>query len=270
MPEWYLVIVMLAALSALGLPWKPLMLALPLLALAVGGLAVQAVASASRATFTSSTGSRLKRFGLTSLTALLHLLQPLARLDGRLFHGLTPWRRRLMFGHELRSRRVFTIWSESWQSPTEWVRSIEDALQDAGAVVPRGGECDPWDLEVRGGALTSIRLLVAVEEHGAGRQRIRVRSWPNSSMKGRMAAWLLAILSVWAASDGAAGVSAILGMSSALLAFRMFRESGAASAVVLRAVRSISRHDRKRWLASSTGTEAHFPGSVPLLEGDPA
>src|SRR5216117_3124414 len=38
MPEWYLVIAMLAAFSALGFPWKPLMLALPLLASAVGVL----------------------------------------------------------------------------------------------------------------------------------------------------------------------------------------------------------------------------------------
>ena len=270
MPEWYLVIAMLAAFSALGFPWKPLMLALPLLASAVGVLIVQAVASASRATFTSSTRSRVKKFGLTSLTALLHLLQPLARLDGRLFHGLTPWRRRVTFGHELRSRRVFTIWSELWQSPTEWVRSIEGALQGAGAVVLRGGECDPWDLQVRGGVLNSVRLLVAVEEHGAGRQRVRIRSRPNGSLEGRMLAWLLAILSVWSASDGAADVSAILGISAALLVFRMVRESGAASAVVLRAVRGITGRDRKRWLESSRGTEANFSGSVPLLQGDSA
>jgi len=175
-----------------------------------------------------------------------------------------------MFGHELRSRRVFTIWSELWQSPTEWVRSIEDALQGAGAVVLRGGECDPWDLQVRGGVLNSVRLLVAVEEHGAGRQRVRIRSRPNGSLEGRMLAWLLAILSVWSASDGAADVSAILGISAALLVFRMVRESGAASAVVLRAVRGITGRDRKRWLESSRGTEANFSGSVPLLQGDSA
>jgi len=84
-----------------------------------------------------------------------------------------------------------------------------------------------------------------------------------------MLASLLTILSVWAASDGAASVSAILGISAALLVFRMFRESGAASAVVLRAVRGIAGHDRKRWLASSRGTEANFSRSVPLLQGDP-
>jgi hypothetical protein len=36
MPEWYVVIATLTALSALGLFWKPLLLALPLLGYAVG------------------------------------------------------------------------------------------------------------------------------------------------------------------------------------------------------------------------------------------
>src|SRR5438552_4084823 len=96
MPEWYLVILMLAVFSALGLTWKPLMLAAPFLVLSVGVPIAQAIASASRASFTSSTRSRLSAFGQTALTALLYTLQPMARLYGRLCHGLTPWRRRGM------------------------------------------------------------------------------------------------------------------------------------------------------------------------------
>ena len=244
MPEWYLVILMLAVFSALGLTWRPLMLAAPFLVLSVGVPIAQAIASASRASFTSSTRSRLSAFGQTALTALLYTLQPMARLYGRLCHGLTPWRRRVMFGHELRRRIVFPIWSELWQSPTDWIRSVEDALRGAGAVILRGGECDPWDLEVRGGILSSIRLLVAVEEHGAGRQRVLVRSWPQNSTEGRVLAWLLIVLSVWAASDGARNVSVILAISAALLLFGMLRESWAATAVVLHALCSIVRRDR--------------------------
>ena len=149
-----------------------------------------------------------------------------------------------MFGHELRRRIVFPIWSEVWQSPTDWIRSVEDALRGAGAVILRGGEFDPWDLDVRGGILSSIRLLVAVEEHGAGRQRVLVRSWPQNSTEGRVLAWLLIVLSVWAASDGARNVSVILAISAALPLFGMLRESWAATAVVLHALCSIVRRDR--------------------------
>ena len=42
MPEWYVVIATLAPLSALGLFWKPLLLALPMFGYAVGVLLVQA------------------------------------------------------------------------------------------------------------------------------------------------------------------------------------------------------------------------------------
>ena len=138
MPEWYLVIAVLPALSALGLHWIPLTLALPLLAVAAGVPIVQAVASASRATFTSSTGSRLNKLGLTSLTALLHLLQPLARLAERLFHGLTPWRRRGR-GVSVPQTRTWTIWSEHWQPPEKWLGDMEGALREGGATVVRGG-----------------------------------------------------------------------------------------------------------------------------------
>ena len=48
MPEWYLVVAALAAVSALGLFWAPLLLALPLLALAVAAPLLQAGLSATR------------------------------------------------------------------------------------------------------------------------------------------------------------------------------------------------------------------------------
>ena len=92
MPEWYLVIATLTALSALGLFWKPLLLALPLLGYAVGVLLVQAGLSARHVSFASAPQSRSERLQLWGLTTLLYLMQPLARLRGRWRYGLTPWR----------------------------------------------------------------------------------------------------------------------------------------------------------------------------------
>ena len=51
MPEWYLVVIVLAALSLLGLLWAPLLVASPLLVLAAGAPVAQAGISASMARF---------------------------------------------------------------------------------------------------------------------------------------------------------------------------------------------------------------------------
>src|SRR5262249_10551811 len=90
MPEWYLTIAWLIVLSGFGLAWSPALLALPLLAAAIAALGLDAALGAQRARFDSRAGVLRMR----ALTGLLYLLQPLARLDGRLKYGLTPWRRR--------------------------------------------------------------------------------------------------------------------------------------------------------------------------------
>jgi hypothetical protein len=118
---------------------------------------------------------------LRLLTAGMHLAQPVARLKGRLMHGLTPWRRRGVSGFAWPNPRALSIWSESWKSPEEWLGGIEQRLIDAGAVVRRGSTFDRWDLEVRGGLFGSARLLHAIEEHGGGKQLARFRIWPRWS-----------------------------------------------------------------------------------------
>ena len=52
----------------------------------------QAILSAADAVFSGTNRPRLSRLKLRVLTALLHLLQPLARLSGRVRHGLTAFR----------------------------------------------------------------------------------------------------------------------------------------------------------------------------------
>ena len=50
MPEWYLFIVALAAIGAMGALWPPLFLALPLLAAAIGVAVLRAILTAARVT----------------------------------------------------------------------------------------------------------------------------------------------------------------------------------------------------------------------------
>jgi GT2 family glycosyltransferase len=243
-PEWYLIIAALTALSALGLLWSPLLLTLPLLAGAVGVLLVQAGLSAARASFTSAPRSRREWLQLWSLTSCLHLLQPLARLLGRLRYGLTPWRWRSTHGLVVPWPRTVTLWSEQWQDATERLQALEAAIQSCGASVVRGGEYDAWDLKIRAGLLGAARLLAATEEHGAGRQLIRFRVYPQYSLRGGMVTVLLVALATVATLDGAWHSAGVLGVAVVLLLGRALTECAGAMATMFYALKRLRVRDR--------------------------
>lgn len=236
MPEWYLVITTLAVLSVLGILWTPLLLALPLLALAVGAPLVHAVLSASHASFSSMTQSLIGRLKLRSLTAVLHMLQPLARLCGRLRYRLTPWRLQGVSCFAFPWPRMTMVWSERWQSPEERLQRIEAALKADGAIILRGGNYDRWDLEVRGGLFGTVRMRMAVEEHGAGKQLVRIRSWPTFSLPWLALTLLFAVLYVIGIIDQV-WPAPVLGLVAMLLASRALEDCGAATASYLYALK---------------------------------
>jgi len=242
-PEWYMIIAVLAMLSALGSVWRPLLLFLPLLAFAVGARLIQVGLSAFRASFTGSKRSRLSRLKLFGLTAFLHLIHPLARLYGRLRHGLSPWRGSAI-GLSLPRPRSIAIWSERWQAPEERLRSIEATLRGYGIAVHRGGDYDRWDLEVRREMLGVVRLLMANEEYPEGKQLLRFRIWPLVPTGVPLLTLLFAALSLWAALDGAWVVCAILGAAAVLLALRALQECAVASATALGALRKLDEDER--------------------------
>jgi GT2 family glycosyltransferase len=239
MPEWYLIIGLLALLSALGIFWTPLLLALPLLMGAIGALLAQASIGAARAIFAHPPQARRTLLMLRCLTVLLHLLQPLARLRGRLRHGLTPWRRRGRQGFVWPWLHIATIWSERGWSSAEWLQSLEATLQADNAAVRRGGNYDRWDLEVRGGLCGMARTLMTIEEHGAGKQFVRFRVWPYSTVQGWMLLLLFAALSTGAAMDHAWTSAAILGVVAVFLAVRTLLECAGAMAVLLGALKRL-------------------------------
>jgi GT2 family glycosyltransferase len=239
MPEWYLVVGTLAALSALGALWTPLLLALPLLVLTTAAPFAQAVLGAAQASFASAPRPRVARLKLRCFVACLYLLQPLARLWGRLRRGLTPWRQRGVPGFALPRPRAIAIWSERWQDPSERVRSVETALRADGAIWRRGGDYDRWDLEVRRGMLGAARMLMAVEEHGAGKQLVRARVWPRCSPNWLALILVLVALSAGMALGGAPGVGVLLGAQAVLLALGAFRECAAATAGLVRTLQRL-------------------------------
>ncbi len=237
MPEWHLLLAPLAVLSALGLAWPPLLLALPVLGVCLSALVVQAIRGAAHARFPTPPRSRWTELRLRALTAVLYLAQPLARLSGRLAHGLTPWRRRGSGRLALPRPRVLDRWSEHWRPAEEWAGQVEAALLGMGAAFQRGGEFDRWELHVRGGLLGAARVRMAVEEHGANRQLARYRVWPRCSP---LALLLLTGFAGLTAAAGAAGETvavAALGGGFGTLLLRLAIECGSATATALRAIR---------------------------------
>ncbi|MFN2393136.1 MAG: glycosyltransferase [Pyrinomonadaceae bacterium] len=178
MPEWYLFIAGLIVISLLGFSWQPLFLAFPLSIALIFVIFVQAGVSASKAVYTTAPKTEFEKLWRWGLTTFLHLMQPLARLYGRLTHGLQPWRIRGINDFSLEflvpKARGFSIWSEDWKSIEDWVRSTEAKLIKLKVPVKRGGEFERWDLEVRSGLLAACRGLFTVEEHGAGKQLVRL------------------------------------------------------------------------------------------------
>jgi O-antigen biosynthesis protein len=208
MPEWYLVIALLIGLSALGALWTPLLAAIPLATAATGLLVAQAAASARRANrVIPARRPRLRSF---ALTMCLHMLQPLARLWGRLGSGLTPWRRRGPGTYSFPRPRSWTLWSESWRSLESWVEALEDALREDGTVAIRGGDFDRWDLELRGGLLGGARILTAVEEHGHGRQLVRFGFQPRPTSGALLLTALFVSAAIAASLSGAVAATAVL------------------------------------------------------------
>jgi GT2 family glycosyltransferase len=233
MPEWYLFNLALASISILGLLWRPLLAVLPLLALSAALPVANASAAAARSQF-NRPGFQLP---LRILTAVLHLVQPAARLHGRLVHGLTLWRSRVPPGFVAPVPRKTAVWTERWQAPEARLESIETFLRKKGVPVQRGGGCDHWDLQIQGGFWGGARMLMAVEDHGAGTQYVRCRVWPKCFAGGLALSIMLVVASAAAGFGGAWPVCMLLGAGVLLSVYKTIRDSGGASAAMQQGIR---------------------------------
>ena len=208
LPDSYGVVLALAGLAALGALWSPLLWALVPLVVMLLVLGVQALAGARAARFPRPPRTRLERLRWLGLTAFLHGVQPAARLWGRLrpdpLHARSGGWRHLAWPLP----RVWWLWTEEWREPALQLESIESEL--AGAETVRGGDFDGWDLEIRAGALGSLRGCMAVEDHGSGTQLFRFRTWPTVGPLAGLGAISFGGLAGLAALAGAWLVAALL------------------------------------------------------------
>jgi hypothetical protein len=215
MPEWYALLLALGLGSALGLIWSPLLAVAPILFVCLALTIAQAAQGARRANFDSAFKNYACRLCLRGLVASLHLLQPAARLVGRVQHGLGPWNCRKVRGN-LPRPQLASVWCEEWAASEDRLASIESLLQKSGADVARGGDFDDWDLMVKGGLFGSVRVRTMTEEHGAGKQMFRLRAWPHLPKLMVLTTALLALTSFMAVLDQAwpAGVAVAIGSTA--------------------------------------------------------
>jgi GT2 family glycosyltransferase len=223
MPEWYLLTAFLGVVGLLGLAWPALAWAWVPFGLALAVVVVQAALSTLENQSLHHTQLRDRH---TLLTIWLHLVQPVARLYGRFKHGLTPWRAQgagSRFAFFFAPSQVFTHWSEEWHAPEEWLTDIEKNLAGLHTRVRRGGSFDAWDLQARTGLFAYGRALLLVEDHGAGKQLLRLRCWSNLYPQGLLVIGSLLLLTLAAFLSDATAVGALLLGLTLWLAFWLVR-----------------------------------------------
>jgi GT2 family glycosyltransferase len=227
MPEWYFLIVVLWCCALLGFSWQPLIWVFPLATAALGVTVVQAVRAGNNATFLPEPHIKLERLALRLLVTWLHLLQPMARLLGRIQQGLGPWSWK-GFVPIIPAPTSEGFWSECYEPTESRLAQIEQTLQSVGGAVVRGGDFDRWDLAVIGGLFGSIRCIAMVEEHGNGKQLFRLRAWPKVPVTAIGAIGFLSILAGYAMLDGAFVAAISLGGAAALLIFLAYADCAVA------------------------------------------
>ena len=137
----------------------------------------------------------------------------------------------------------YEIWSERWAPAEIWVECLEWASRETGTVTCRGGEFDDWDLHLRGGLFGGVRGVVAVEEHGAGKQLVRMRAVPYVPRLALTVIVVLSTLTSFAAADVAGLAAFALGGIAAALGALVFRDCGAATGAWAAAAQSIGARD---------------------------
>ena len=269
MPEWHLMIATLGVVSLIGLAWTPLLIAVPLFLLALAAPAVQAWTSTENLSPDGAHSGRGR--ARTRITvAALHLLQPLARLRGRLKYGLTVWRKRGPDGLSWPVPRTLPILVTQWQPPEARLAALAEALQNTGAVVLHGNRYDSWDLEVRGGLFGSSRMLMAFEDSGSGTQLVRLRAWPYCSPLSLVPIAFFLSFAALAAFNGATVAGVLLRIFGAVLAGRAAVDCGLTMHAVMAATAASGPSTQSEGpsppIAKPSRTDTPVPTMAPAVE----
>ena len=177
MPEWYLFSALLATTALLGILWAPLLWVWPLFLASLIIVLIQAAISAKKNVLLHSLEQKHIKYRV--LITVLHIVQPMARLYGRLTHGLSPWRNKkaniktaVKYAF---NKKLFTHWSEEWNSTEFYLEHIEKRLIKLKTRVKRGGDYDAFDIQATNTLFCTTKGVLAIEEHGSNKQYLKFR-----------------------------------------------------------------------------------------------
>ena len=230
MPEWYFLLVLVGSLAALAIDWTPLLWSAPLVSAGLGLTLLQASRAAAQARLNPEPRSKLLGICSRVLVAFLHLVQPAARLIGRVQHGLGPWNWRGYVRVAPPLPSIISVWSENWERIEARLARIQEELKKTGAVVVPGGDFDRWDFSIRGGLFGGIRVVAMVEEHGSDRQLCRFQAWPTPPAFSIAAIAVFGILAGLALRDEAWTSAAMLGAIAGAIGVLTYADCAAAMA----------------------------------------
>ena len=269
-PEWHLIVGALALIASFSLIGEPLMplagvpLAVAALICCLALMGLQAGAW-SAAVVLPPAMRRTRRFGIYGLLFCLCLLQPLARLAGRTHRGLTPWRLRCTQAFAIPLPRVTSVWSDNWASVETWLHRVEHGVADAGGKALRGTAFDTWDLEVSVGPLAVARLGIVAEEHGEGRQLIRVRTCPRPTPLAAGTVAMIAGVCAAAIAELHWVAVALLASGCAWLCGRLIAQAGMATAIAARTLANLDGASLLPSTAAAPAVPRSEPQELPLL-----
>ncbi len=177
MPEWLIVITMLAVGAGVtALLGASLWAFLPLV-LAVGVYVGQAFYSAIKGKYQLRTKLNTAYAKRVLLTSFLHIAQPVMRLRGRIGNGLHPMGLKTGIQSEVKTNALYRkhgLWDGKYQSAIDRLNYVRSFVSSRTRCVT-GNQFDNWDLQVYGGAFASAKLSLMVEHHGENSEFVRYR-----------------------------------------------------------------------------------------------
>jgi hypothetical protein len=121
---------------------------------------------------------------------------------------------------------------------------LYDNLFNQKIVVKNGGCYDRWDIQVAPALLSQARTLIAIEEHGKGRQVLRFCVWPVIPPVSISLVIIFATLSFWSFMDGSVTASMLLGAIAAIMMLIILRGARQATSCFITAIEKIEDGSR--------------------------
>ncbi len=220
MPEIYLLIGLSFILGLGGFLWFPLFIFTGFSLLSLAALLYNILAHVRQTQFQLSSFAATHARTLASVTAFVYILQPLARLYGRVRYRVVPWWNK-DFSFFWPWVSGLSHWSEAPLGPDQRLLYMERKIQKTGFFDRRSGHFDRWDLQVKGGLFGKARIYFACESHGSS-QMLRASIIPFVRKRALvlLAMFLLSGLLAW--KNGAyAAATLFLGFFAVILALSM-------------------------------------------------